>query len=248
MCRLSLRDGRGGGSARSSGSAADDRQLAARRRTGRRRRASSVPPGRIPLPHAVVEPEHGAGEKLRVALGDQVPAASRARRTRRRRTRGRASARGRPPAPPPRAAARGATPTRPCSTVSTRSLRTSLSVRLKPSTSTATSASFQSSCAPTISSNRRAEVTDGVGHDLEEAVLLRLEVVVERGRADVDRSRHVRPFRVLVPVAAEVLGRDLEDLLLLYAGLAPRRVPLGVPCRPRCVCRSPSSFPDLEST
>ena len=74
----------------------------------------------------------------------------------------------------------------------------------------------------------RAEATDGIGHDHEQAMLFRFEVVIEGGRPDVDRSRYIRPFRVLVSVAAEVLGRDVEDLFPLYAGLAPRRVPLGI--------------------
>jgi hypothetical protein len=65
-----------------------------------------------------------------------------------------------------------------------------------------------------------------VGHDLVEAVLLRLEVVVERGRADADRRRDVRPLRLLVAVPPEVVRGDVEDLLSLDAGLQPRRSPL----------------------
>jgi hypothetical protein len=57
-----------------------------------------------------------------------------------------------------------------------------------------------------------------LGHDLVEAVELGLEVVVERGRADADGRRDVGPLAVLVPVAAEQLGRGVED----RRSLAPR--------------------------
>ena len=112
----------------------------------------------------------------------------------------------------------------------------SFSVTLNPSTSTAVSASFQSSCAPIDLVEPLANVADGARHDLEQAVLLRLEVVIERGCTDVDRRRDVGPFRVLVPEATEVLGRDVEDLFLLGTGLLPRRVPRVVPCRLACPC------------
>ena len=46
-----------------------------------------------------------------------------------------------------------------------------------------------------------------VGVDLEEAVELRLEVVIQRGRAEADIGGDVRPLRVLIPVAAEMLDR-----------------------------------------
>ena len=96
-------------------------------------------------------------------------------------------------------------------------------MRLNESTRTATSASVQSSCAAVIRSKRSLKSVDRPDHDLEQAVLLRLEVVVEGGRADPDRLGDVGPLRVLVPRLAEVLGGDLDDLLPLHAGLEPRR-------------------------
>src|SRR4029079_10106560 len=60
------------------------------------------------------------------------------------------------------------------------------------------------------------EALVGVGHrvgdDHEQAVLLGLEVVVERGRPDADVGRDVGPLGVLVAVAPEALGRRGEDL------------------------------------
>ena len=55
------------------------------------------------------------------------------------------------------------------------------------------------------------EVLDGLFHDHVEAVLLGLEVVVERRRADADVRGDVGPLRVLVAVAAEALRRGGED-------------------------------------
>ena len=59
------------------------------------------------------------------------------------------------------------------------------------------------------------EVLDRLVHDLVEAVLLRLEVVVERRGSDADVVRDVGPLRVLVPVPAEALRGRGEDLLPL---------------------------------
>ena len=59
------------------------------------------------------------------------------------------------------------------------------------------------------------ERVERLTHDLVEAVLLRLEVVVERGRADADGGGDVRPLRLLVAVPPEVVGRDVEDLIPL---------------------------------
>ena len=61
-------------------------------------------------------------------------------------------------------------------------------------------------------------VDERPGHDLEEAVLLRLEVVVERRRADMDLCRDVGPLRLLVAVTAEEVDRYLEDSLLFAPG------------------------------
>ena len=58
-------------------------------------------------------------------------------------------------------------------------------------------------------------VEERAGHDFEQAVLLRLEVVVERRRADVDLGRDVGPLRLLVPVPAEEVDGDLDDPFLL---------------------------------
>src|SRR5207247_6644750 len=68
-----------------------------------------------------------------------------------------------------------------------------------------------------------AKVGDGHPHDLEQAMLLRLEVVIERRRADSDRRRHVGPLRLLVAVASEAVDCDVDDLLPLDPGLWPRR-------------------------
>ena len=57
-----------------------------------------------------------------------------------------------------------------------------------------------------------------LGHDLVEAVELGLEVVIQRGRADTEGCGDVRPLAVLVALAAEQLGRGLEDRRSLAAG------------------------------
>ena len=54
--------------------------------------------------------------------------------------------------------------------------------------------------------------------DLEQAVKLGLEIVVERGGAEADVRGDVGPLRVLVAVAAEMLDRGRQDLLALAAG------------------------------
>jgi hypothetical protein len=59
----------------------------------------------------------------------------------------------------------------------------------------------------------RAETLDRLVHDHVQAVLLGLEVVVQRGRADADVSRNVRPFRVLIAVSAEPFRGGGEDLV-----------------------------------
>jgi hypothetical protein len=46
-------------------------------------------------------------------------------------------------------------------------------------------------------------------------VQLGLEVVIQRRRADADRGRHVGPLAVLVALAPEQVGRDLENRLAL---------------------------------
>ena len=61
------------------------------------------------------------------------------------------------------------------------------------------------------------EVLDGLFHDHVEAVLLGLEVVIERRRSDADVRGDIGPLRVLVPVAAEALRRGGEDLAALRA-------------------------------
>ena len=65
-----------------------------------------------------------------------------------------------------------------------------------------------------------AEVLDRLVHDLVQAVLLGLEVVIQGGRADADVGRDVRPLGVLVPVPAEAIRRRDEDLLPLAASAA----------------------------
>jgi hypothetical protein len=57
----------------------------------------------------------------------------------------------------------------------------------------------------------------GVRHDHVQAVELRLEVVVERRRADADRLRHVGPATVLVAVPTEGPDCGLEDRVVLAA-------------------------------
>src|SRR5439155_13399493 len=57
-----------------------------------------------------------------------------------------------------------------------------------------------------------AEVVDRLVEDDVQAVLLGLEVVVERGRPEPDVSGDVGPLRLLVAVAAEALGRRLDDV------------------------------------
>ena len=68
-----------------------------------------------------------------------------------------------------------------------------------------------------------------LGVDLEQAVKLRLEVVVERGGAEADVRSDVRPLRVLIPIAAEVLDRCRQDLLALASGAGRTYYP---PTRP----------------
>jgi hypothetical protein len=60
-----------------------------------------------------------------------------------------------------------------------------------------------------------------LGHDLVETVELGLEVVVQRGRPDAHRLGHVGPLAVLVALAAEQVGRDLEDRRALAPGRRP---------------------------
>ena len=66
--------------------------------------------------------------------------------------------------------------------------------------------------------------------DLEQAVELRLEVVVKKsGGAKTDVRGNCRPLRVLVPVAAEVLNRCRQDLLALAAGTRRTELPAAPP-------------------
>ncbi len=58
----------------------------------------------------------------------------------------------------------------------------------------------------------RPRLADRLAEDLEQALLLRFEVVVERGRPEPDGLRHFRPLGVFVALLAEVLGRDRDDL------------------------------------
>ena len=58
---------------------------------------------------------------------------------------------------------------------------------------------------------------EGLGHDLVETVELGLEVVIQRGRADAQGRGDVRPLAVLVALAAEQLGRGVEDRRSLAA-------------------------------
>src|SRR4029079_19143506 len=60
----------------------------------------------------------------------------------------------------------------------------------------------------------------GVGQDHEQAVLLRLEVVVELGRSDPDVASDVGPLGALVAFAAESLGRRVDDRVELGAVVA----------------------------
>jgi hypothetical protein len=48
-------------------------------------------------------------------------------------------------------------------------------------------------------------------------VLLGLEVVVERRRADADDGGDVGPLALLEALAAEVVDRDADDLVALVA-------------------------------
>jgi hypothetical protein len=56
------------------------------------------------------------------------------------------------------------------------------------------------------------ELLDRVVDDDVQAVLLGLEVVVERGWADADVGGDVRPLGVLVAIAAEARGCGAQDL------------------------------------
>ena len=105
----------------------------------------------------------------------------------------------------------------------------SFGARSKPDSSSSTSAVRQSVLAATMWSKRSRVLDDCSRHDLVEAVLLRLEVVVERRGADPDRCGDVRPLRLVVAVAPEVVGGDVEDLVPLRARTRPRR-PRGLAC------------------
>jgi hypothetical protein len=63
----------------------------------------------------------------------------------------------------------------------------------------------------------RAEALDRLVHDHVQAVLLGLEVVIQRGRPDADVGRDVGPSRVLVAVPAEALRGRGDDLVPLRA-------------------------------
>ena len=68
-----------------------------------------------------------------------------------------------------------------------------------------------------------------LGVDLEQAVELGLEVVVQRGGAEADVRGDVRPLRVLVAVAAEVIDRCRQDLLALASRTRRTYFPLTRP-------------------
>ena len=82
----------------------------------------------------------------------------------------------------------------PCSATSTRLRWTSCSERSKQSSMTATSACERvGAVGASAAAKRDAEALDRLVHDHVEAVLLGLEVVVERGRARRRRRRRCRP-------------------------------------------------------
>ena len=68
---------------------------------------------------------------------------------------------------------------------------------------------------------RHPKRIERVGQDLKQAVELRLEVVVQRSRADADVGGDVGPLGVLIALAAEVLGCGGEDVLALATGGSP---------------------------
>ena len=78
------------------------------------------------------------------------------------------------------------------------------------------------------------QLAESLAEDHVQAVLLGVEVVVQGGGADADVIGDVRPFRVLVPVAAEPIDRRVENLGspgALVAGTAVAR-PAGCPRAP----------------
>ena len=106
---------------------------------------------------------------------------------------------------------------RPCSATSTRLRSTSCSERSKQ---LGQHGLDRAHGIPLVRDDRdepAAEVLDRLVHDLVQAVLLGLEVVIQGGRADADVGRDVGPLGVLVPVPAEAIRRRGEDLVALAA-------------------------------
>ena len=110
---------------------------------------------------------------------------------------------------------------RPCSATSTRLRSTSCSDSVEAARQHGRQRARQVALVGGDRDEPDAEVLDGLVHDLVQAVLLGLEVVIQGGRADADVGRDVGPLGVLVAVPAEAIRRRGEDLVPLASSSRP---------------------------